>query len=324
LAGIALGLLPPFHANTFLALFIIASGAAVFTFRSWRRWIWFFVPTVVLGTPLLYMLLPNASTAFPFFAWQPGWMAGVPGQQVNWFWFWWINTGLLIPLALVASVFVWRARPDLASFLLPAWLLFIVANLFQLQVYAYDNNKWLMWWAIPACLMIGLLITKAASRGRVIAALAVLVVLFQSVGGALSLDSAFQERLNVASSKMLDPDEVAVGDWVRQQTAPDAVFVTGSLPEHPVRVLGGRAMLVGGFGTLWGTDVDYRSRSTDVNTILQGASGTDQLLLQYGVSYVVIGPDELKNASANLAYYRSNYALAYMSPTGEYQIFKVS
>lgn len=323
IAGVLLGLLPPFHANSFLALFIIASGAAVLTFRQWRQWLWFFAPAVALGAPLFYMLLPDAIYRFSFFAFEPGWMAGIPGQEVNWLWFWWINTGLLVPLAVVASIFLWRSRPDLARFLLPAWLLFAVANLFKLQVYNYDNNKWLMWWAIPACMMIGLLITRAASRGRVLAGLAVMVVLFQTFGGALSLDNAFQQRLNLASSKMLDPDEIAVGDWARQQTAPDAVFLTASQPEHPIRVLGGRAMVVGGFGTLLSTGIDISARSQDVNTMLQGAPGANQLLNRYGVSYVVIGPHEVREAGANLDYYRTNYPLAYMSPTGEYRVFKV-
>jgi hypothetical protein len=273
----------------------------------------------------MYMLLPNPDTSFPlFFSIQPGWMAGVPGQQVNWFWFWWINAGLFVPLAVTASVFVWRTRPVLARFLLPGWLLFIVANVFRLQLYVYDNNKWLMWWAIPACMMVGLLVVRVASKGRVLAALAVLVVIFQSFGGVLSLDNAFQQKLNLASSKMLDPDEVAVGDWVRQQTDPSAIFLTGAQVEHPVRVLGGRAMLVGGVGSLIGTDIDSSARSADVNSMLQGAPDTPVLLTQYDVGYVVIGPTELKDAGANLNYYRTNYALAYMSPAGEYQIFKVS
>jgi len=325
LAGIVVGLLPPFHANTFLALFVFISGIALLTFRQWRRWAWFYVPAVALGTPLMYMLLPNPDTSFPlFFSIQPGWMAGIPGQEVNWFWFWWINAGLFVPLAAAASIFVWRTRPDLARFLLPGWLLFIVANVFRLQIYVYDNNKWLMWWAIPACMMVGLLIARVASKGRVLAALAAFVVIFQSFGGVLSLDNAFQQKLNLASSKMLDPDEVAVGDWVRQQTDPAAVFLTGVQVEHPVRVLGGRAMVVGGVGSLIGTDIDSTSRSADVNTMLQGAPETPVLLNQYGVGYVVIGPTELRDAGANLNYYRTNYPLAYMSPTGEYQIFKVS
>jgi hypothetical protein len=135
LAGIVIGLLPPFHANTFLALFIIAGAAAILTFRRWRQWAWFFAPAVVLGTPLFYMLLPDPSVRFPFFAFQPGWMAGVPGQEVNWLWFWWINTGLLIPLALVGTIVTWRTRPNLVRLLGPAWILFIVVNVFKLQVW---------------------------------------------------------------------------------------------------------------------------------------------------------------------------------------------
>jgi hypothetical protein len=62
----------------------------------------------------------------------------------------------------------------------------------------------------------------------------------------------------------------------------------------------------------------------DANTMLQGAPGAADLLCQYGVGYVVIGPGAMKDAGANLSYYRTNYPLAYMSPIGEYQIFKVS
>jgi hypothetical protein len=173
-------------------------------------------------------------------------------------------------------------------------------------------------------MMVGLLITKVGSRGRVFAGLAVVVVIFQVFGGFMALNNAFQERLNNPTLKMLDADEVAVGDWARQQTAPDAIFLTGSQQEHPIRILGSRAMLVSDTGQLWSTDIGYGPRLHDVYTMLQGAAGTVGLLQEYGVNYVVIGPHELTDASANRDYYRRYYRKVYTSPSDEYEIFKVS
>lgn len=322
LAGIVLGLSPPFQANTFLDIFIIAGGAAVITFRWWRDWIWFFLPAVLLGTPLFYMLLPDASLRFPFFHVTLGWMSIGP-RDANWFVWWWNNTGLLVPLALAGSILIWRTRRDLARFLLPAWALFIIPNLFTLQVYAFDNTKWFVWWLIPACMMIGLLITKVASRGRVLALIATAVVVLQAFAGFVSLDRAYQQQLNNPEAQILDADQVAVGDWARQQTDPSAIFLTDWTLNNPIRVLGGRAMLVAGLETLWTTNINYTARLQDVVAMYRGDPGTEQLLLNYGVNYVIIGPPELKHANANQAYYRRSYPMVYRSAGGEYEIYKV-
>jgi hypothetical protein len=324
LAGLVVGLMPMFHANSYVDLCIFAGGISLLTYRRWRDWVWFFVPAVVLGAPVFFlMLLPPVDLRHPFLAWQIGWLAVTPGRNDNWIWWWWANTGLLIPLAVISFVAGW-GKPGLRRFLLPAWSLFIVSNLFKLQVWDWDNTKWLNWWLIPASMMAGLAIVKIASKGRALAAAAGVIVLLQVTAGALDLNLAWQQRLNNPNLQMLDADEVAVGYWARDQTNPNAVFLTGWQDLHPIRTLGERAEVFGGRIILWTTDIDYTARQNDVVTMYEGAPGADTLLIQYGVDYAVIGPQELRDAHANLPYFQKNFPVVYRSPTGEYQVFKIS
>ncbi len=323
LAGLVVGLLPLFHANTYVDLCVVTGLLALFSFRRWREWAWFFVPAVALGAPQFYMLLPPADLRHPFLMVQLGWMASTPGHHDNWIWWWLVNTGLLVPLA-AASFLLVRGKSELRKFLLPTWILFILPNLFVLQVWDWDNTKWLAWWLIPASMMIGLLLAQLASRSRLLMAAAVAVVLVQVASGALVLDSAWQRNLNNPNLPMLDGDGVALGDWARTQTSTSAVFLTGWDHNEPIRVLGARAQVMGGLVSLWTTDIDYRPRYNDVVAMYKASPGVDALLIQYGVDYVVIGPQEEKEASANITYYEKAYPMAYRSPLREYEVFKVS
>ena len=67
----------------------------------------------------------------------------------------------------------------------------------------------------------------------------------------------------------------------------------------------------------------YVERQNDVIEMYKGDARTQSLLRSYGVTYVVIGPQERQEIAANVPYYESRYPLAYQSPTGEYMIFRV-
>jgi hypothetical protein len=323
LAGLVVGFMPLFHANTYVDLLVIGGGLALLSVSWWRSWFRFFVPALALGIPPLLMILPPAAYRHSFGTIQLGWMASTAGRHDNIIWFWLINTGLLIPLALL-TVFAARwSSPELRRFLLPAWLLFLIPNVVVLQPWDFDNTKWLVWWAIPAAMLVGLVIARLAQRGLPIAALAGLVLFVQIASGSLDLDRAWQERLNLPNLKLLNNDDLALAAWVRQETPVDSIFLTSWNFNHPVRTLGARVELIGGLVSLWGTGIDYRERLQDETAMFRGDFDTSALLKHYRVSYVVIGPGELQDAGANLAYYQGRYPTVYQSPSGEYQIFRV-
>jgi hypothetical protein len=90
---------------------------------------------------------------------------------------------------------------------------------------------------------------------------------------------------------------------------------------------------MGWTGWLWSWGVDYTGRQRDVIAMFHGDADAPQLLRQYYVRFVVIGPAERgenpqiewkNNRAANVIYFASRYPMAYQSPSGEYEVFRVS
>jgi hypothetical protein len=321
LAGILVGVMPIFHANTYVDLMIISGGLLLLSWRRWKQWVHFFIPATVIGAPLLLMLLPPPGLRHGWQIVQLGWMASTQGHSDNVVWFWLANTALLIPLALVGFLPGRFGIPELRRFLLPTWLLFILPNIFVFQPWDFDNTKWFMWWAIPASIVAGLVLVRAAGKTKILAALAVVAFLVQITSGALDLSRAWKEPLNTI--RLLDNDELALAYWTRANTDPEAVFLTAFQTNPPIRTMAERQQVMGGLVTLWTTDIDYRPRQQDVESMFRGDAQTPALLQRYGVRYVVIGPQELHEENANLDYYKGHYPLAYQTPAGEYYVFAI-
>jgi uncharacterized membrane protein len=74
----------------------------------------------------------------------------------------------------------------------------------------------------------------------------------------------------------------------------------------------------------WGLSQPVQ-RQEDVVTMYRGGDRSAALLQQYGVRYVVIGPQEQgPEIRANVPYYQNQFPMVYQSPTGEYQVYKIS
>jgi hypothetical protein len=321
LAGSIVGVLPLFQVNTFIDLMILSGGLFLLSLHRWRDWAHYFVPATLLGVPIVLMLLPPPELRHTWQVVQLGWMASTDGRSDNILWFWLTNTALLIPLALAAFAPGRLGIPDLRRFLLPMWLLFILPNIFVFQPWDFDNSKWFIWWAIPAAILAGFMLVRLGRRGRILAAAAVLALLVQVSAGALALDRAWQESLN--TYRVIDSDGLVLGAWARANTDPEAVFLTGSEMNHPIRAMGERKQVMGTLVWLWSFGIDYRPRQADVMAMFRGDATAPDLLKRYHVNYVVIGPDEVQHAGANLGYYKANYPIAYLTPTGEFAVFKV-
>src|SRR6185312_5215250 len=104
-AGLCAGLLPLIHAHTFLVV-MAAAACLILIFRSaWRSWLYFFVAALVVSAPeILWLANTGGVHAGSYLGWQPGW----DHSQHNVIWFWFVNTGLFIPLLVIALV--WRRR----------------------------------------------------------------------------------------------------------------------------------------------------------------------------------------------------------------------
>lgn len=324
LAGVLVGLIPLFQTHTYAALVLIAGALAAMSWRQWRDWLRFFIPALGLGVPQVLMLLPPAAYGTSLLHLQPGWMAASAGHNDNVVWFWFINTGLLIPLAVLPLALGNRWLPARArAFFLPCWLLFLIPNFIVFAPFDWDNTKLFMWWAIPASMLAGLAVTRLARFSALAAVACGLVMLTQVAAGSLDLDRAWQRDLNVPGLRMLDNDELAVASWARSQTTVDSVFLTNWERPQPILTLSSRAQVMGTTDQLLGTGLDYTSVQQDVISMFRGEPDTVDLLAKYGVKYVVIGPWELAEITANLPFYQSHFPVVFHTPDGTYNIFRV-
>src|SRR6266404_8150085 len=128
-AGVVAGLLPLVHAHSFIVVMGVGACLALINWPRWREWLAFFVVASVIAIPqLLWSTHGSAVSTSAFIGWEFGWDSG----KTNFFWFWFKNTGLFIPLLIAALL--WKSVGYLVSrkllfFFLPFALCFTIPNM---------------------------------------------------------------------------------------------------------------------------------------------------------------------------------------------------
>ena len=309
-AGVLAGVSPAFHVHGFGTA--VALGAAWAVIDRRREYLVFLGLALGLGVPIvLWLVQPGASQL----AWQPGWMAAADGGHDNWVWFWLKNTGLFIPLLLAAHVVRGALPAGLALRFAPLWLWFLVPNLFVFQPWDWDNTKFFLFWYVFGALLVGALLAHLGRRSLEGAVLAAFLGVILCLSGGLDLARSLDTQQNRAL--FVDRGGLRVAEWVRGHTPPGAVFAVAPDHNQPVPTLGGRAVLAGYPGWLWTYGLSDWGARVDQEKALLAGHGDPRAL---GVSYVVIGPQELA-VGADAAYWRAHGTVVYES--GGYLVVRV-
>jgi len=332
-AGMVAGMMPAFHVHAYGTVVVLSAFWAAFNWR--REWVAFFVPALVLAIPVLVWMWPHANNSYCTggaslngYCLEAGWLSytdwqrdGVLFLPVDFIWFWIKNTSLLIPL-LIAAHFAQRWFPTaFGKWFAPMWFWFLVPNMIVLQPWDWDNTKFFIFWALLGSVMVGGLIAGIIQRwpGGALLGAALLVVL--GLSGATDLVRASDPT--VSSYEFTDTNGLQVAAWVRQNTPADAVFAVADEHNSPIPTLAGRRVMSGFQGWLWTYGLrDYQQKSIDEVAILRGAQNTPDLVDRYGVTYVLIGPQELAQPrGASQAYWQEHGKLVYSN--GEYSVYRV-
>jgi hypothetical protein len=314
-AGAVAGLTPLFHLHAYGTIVALAACWAVFSRR--REWLAFFGPALVLGAPAVVWMLGGGAASIHVQVW---WLADAGGHHDSPVWFWLRNTSLLIP-AMVAA-FVWRGvlPPRVALYLAPIWLWFVVPNFLVFQPWDWDNTKFFAYWLLFGALAVGALLVRLLRSGLEGRVVAYALLLSLVISGAVDLVRAVGP--GALQAQFTDTGGVAVASWARDHTDPGAIFLVAPAHNEPIPTLGGRRVLVGYGGWLWTYGLnDWGPRTADAERMLRGDPATPALLRQYGVAYVVIGPQELAGVSANPAYFDGTAQRVYSS--GGYTVYRV-
>ena len=317
LAGVVAGLIPFFHAHTFMTLAFVSG--VLFLLKPQRIWWYFFLPAGILALPQFAYFMPQVSNySSGFMRLQWGWAAHV--QHDNWAWFWFKNIGLMAILIPLFWLQAWFTNRRLFWLYLPFLLIFIACNIWVFQPWENDNSKLLRFWYLASAILVAWGLVKFATKNYLTKVLAIIALVVITVSGAVDATS----WLNFDQNKlqMWSRDDIQLATEVKRLTPPTAVFLTNDNHNHWVVDLAGRKIVLGFRGWLWSWGINYSQREADVNKMFQGDVQTPQLLQKYHIDYVIIGPGEKSNFNANVDYYLSHYPL--LLDRNSQQIFDVS
>ncbi len=309
LAGALIGLLPYIHAHSFMVTAFVALFLSSFAFikkRDFKIFIFLFAPLILLSLPQILSI--RTAVSENFFVFFPGWAEENMNMIMGFDWssiaasfssvaktilllqiFWALNAGALI---ILLSFGFLKANSEARIFYLPFLFLFFIANIVKFQPWYFDNYKifihWLSLTAVLASLAIFWIHDFKKRSGKSLATLSLATLLIAcTLFGLVTHVAMMKDDYMVWSG-----EEIKIAEWVRENTAPDSVFLTGSAHNHPIPSLSGRQRVMGYEGWLWSQGLNWSKVMEVKRDEIAIYKGNYSLIKEYGVDYVCVGPYE--------------------------------
>ena len=315
-AGIVAGLLPLVHAHSFVAVMAVG-GCLSLLQRRWRAWIAFFVVACLIALPQLWWSTHNSAVdASKFFEWQFGWDRG----KEDAIWFWFKNSGLFIPLTIVALL--WKDKERLVSrrlsvFFLPFTLCFIIPNMLTMAPWVWDNIKVLFYWWVASAPLVALLLSRLWRQGGLKRALAIALFTCVTLAGALDV-AAIVLRSRVYD--VFSAQGIKFAESMKEQTEPRAMIIHAPVHNHPV-FLTGRRSLMGYPGHVWTHGLEFAERESEIRRVYAGAPDAPAILKKHSIDYVVVSPLERNILHINEQFF-SKFQL--LGDVGGFRLYKIT
>ena len=309
--------LPLVHTHTFLALGLFSGGyllGSLIEQKEERRGILiraglYLGVVLALALPQLMgnavkQTLEGGSLRFQF-----NWVnnSGGRGFKDGYFWFWVKNAGL--PFILVICACLCARKRGYLDIVLGMTAVYVVAETILFQPNEYDNNKlfyiWFMFAMILAADYGSMLMQRLAGLpGR--ALLCGLFLWASLFSGALSLG-----REAVSGYQLFSANAVAAGDWIRENTDHDDVFLTGQQHINPVCSLAGRQIICGSDLYVFFHGLDYNQQSADCRRFYEDPRANADVLTTYDVHYIYVSDYERAEFDVDLDALDADYELVY-------------
>ncbi|HEX8564338.1 MAG TPA: hypothetical protein VF648_01625 [Pyrinomonadaceae bacterium] len=336
--GFLAGLLPLVHAHSYAVLMGMAGLLALLNLRNWKQWAAFLISGAVFGAfELLWAMTGTANRAESFVAYQFGWDKG----DENFFWFWFKNTGLFIPLLfaaialLVANLKSKAQSPKseeeseipqsairnpnskkLLLFWLPFALCFIVPNFVRLAPWIWDNIKVLIYWFLLSVPLVAWLLGLIWRRGNVGKAAVVGLIFVLTFAGFLDV---WRVASRAFEHQVITKDAVQIAEQIRSRTAPHSLIMTAPTYNTPA-VLTGRRWFMGFTGHLVSHGIDITERENALRRIYAGTPDAMNLIKKYGIDYIVVSRQERETIEVNDVFFQRFPVIA---EAGAYRVYQV-
>jgi hypothetical protein len=302
------------HAHSFMALFAISGVLTLFSWKRWRYWMLYAFATAAVAVPIASLL--HGDSLGSFFRFLPGWFANAKHHDMNWFYFWWLNSGLFLPLAVIGTLWKKLYKNPLV---LSGWVIFAALNLIQFQPHIWDNTKMVTWahffLVIPVWYVL-----QAIWQGRWWRK-AVVVLLFILLTASSWLDWWRFTRVDRNTYQMWSTEDLQMAWELNQISQPGDRVLTGQNHNSWVVSHTHTQALLGFPGWLWTYGVTDPKLSEDINTMFRGGQEAEQLLQQYDVKFVIIGQPERHDLKANEEWFAARYPLVIQGT--EYNTYQI-
>lgn len=329
--GMLAGMLPLIHLHSLATLFVVTGVLFLMRPKRWKVWIAFGLGVSAIAVPeLIWSVSGTASDTAKFFDWHFGW----DKREDNFLWFWFKNTGIVLPMIAIGAYFLWnrkesveeksRARdaesaPDgriLLLFYVPFVLLFVISNAAKLAPWEWDNVKVLFYWYVGSIPLIAYALAYVWKEGRAgrilsLAAMAVLVM-----AGSLDVWRTVSGQIKY---RVFDSEGIALAQQFKRKAAPRALILHAPTYNSPI-VLTGRQSLMRYSGHLSSHGIDYLPREADVKRIYEGGGVSDLLLSKYNIDYVLVSPEERNALKANEQFFKKYPVYV---DVGQYRLYKI-
>ena len=305
--GILAGCLPLVHTHSFLALGLIS---AVLFLRALIReksaalkpWLLYAGAALLLAAPQLLCFTFRQSGSEGFLRLGFNWS----NAGDNYFWFYIKNIGL--PYLLLLPAFL-SADRDSRWLYGGGLLILLLSECIIFQPNPYDNNKLLFVWHLLGCgLVAGFLVNcfdrLKGIRGR--AVLAALTVCVCILGGVLTLG-----REAVSDYELFSSDEVALSEYVKEQTPADAIFLTANNHDNAIAALTGRNILCGSGSYLYFHGLNYSENQAALTELYETPSLEG--LRRWNVDYILISSHERYAYDVDEAWFSAHCTPVYSS-----------
>ncbi|MEM4254928.1 MAG: hypothetical protein QXR53_01205 [Candidatus Norongarragalinales archaeon] len=282
-AGVLAGLLPLAHAHSLVVVGAVAGFLFLFSVRKWKEWVFFAGPAAVIALPQLAWLSSKV-----FFKIFPGWLS--PEKSFLGVAEFWVKNGWAVLLCFAAWLAFALKSNDWKRLALaaPFALVFVLANLFVLQPWEWDNTKFFMQFFLFACIASALFLESlwtAQGKQRILhKAVVVVIVLLGVASGVLAIlwtgwgDNARYETFS--------KEDVALAAWITVNTPSGALFLSSTFHHNPVPALAGRQIVAGYEGWLWSHGLNYQKTLQDAKKMFEEADC--RLMGEYGVDFVLV------------------------------------
>jgi hypothetical protein len=304
LAGIITGLVFEFHNVAFFCCYIAFFVAILFNFKRFniRSGLYFVVPSLFALPFILHNGLPFSITL------STVWIATFAKDP---FTYYFLNLG--IPLVIAIVSFVKPGHELLKGTFL---FLFLIPDILVLTPNPWDMYKFFIFAWIPIAVLAGVMLAK--TRKIVILTVVLLCI----------LTSASVIIYNVGTNETAASwSEYQLGLWVRNNTPERSVFLTYYSIQTPVAFIGGRLTVSSYVNWPYGQGVplsEIYQRDAQIDSAYNGnVTMLTQVILEYHVSYVYVGVDELSHYPGCEATFNSISWLTPVYTNQNLEIYKV-